>query len=124
MVDYGTYLLVPRQDKPDSLWKPGYWQRKHCFFTAIWVFMLLLVVLQISFTRFFATNATYMMLLLKVFWMGMEVIFTKTLSEMLIVLPYQASLQLTQFVMTLGAENFQTFVVVFLTEMSVGIVKR
>ena len=124
MVNYGTSLLVPRKDKPDSLWKPGFWQRRHCFFTAIWLFMLLLVVLQISFTRFYATHANYLLFALKAFWIGMESVFTKTLNEMLIVLPYQASLQLAQFVMTLGAANFTSFVTVFLTEMTVGVVKR
>ena len=57
MLHLGTHLLVPRRDMPGSLWKPGYWQRKHCMFTAIWLFMLLLVVLQLSFTRIFARNA-------------------------------------------------------------------
>ena len=90
MLHLGTHLLVPRRDMPGSLWKPGYWQRKHCMFTAIWLFMLLLVVIQLSFTPIFGQNAQVFMLALKVFWIAMESVFSRTLNEMLIILPYQA----------------------------------
>ena len=124
IINYGTYLLVPRVDKPGSLWKPGFWQRKHCFLTAIWTFLMLLVVLQISFTRFFSENANVLIFGLKAFWILMESVYLRSLSELLLILPFQASLQLTQFTMTLGADKFTSFVTVFVTEMLVGIIKR
>ena len=85
---------------------------------------MLLMVLEFSFSRFFAQNALVFMMLFKVVWIYMESWLLKALNEKLIALPFECALQTAQFVMTLGAEGFISFITSFVVELLIMIVKR
>ena len=124
LMQNGAALLCPRKDKPGSVWLPGYWQRRHILYTSATLFVMLLMVLEFSFSRFFAQNALVFMMLFKVVWIYMESWLLKALNEKLIALPFECALQTSQFVMTLGAEGFIQFITSFVVELLIMIVKR
>ena len=124
LMQNGASLLCPRKDKPGSVWLPGYWQRRHILYTSATLFVMLLMVLEFSFSRFFAQNALVFMMLFKVVWIYMESWLLKALNEKLIALPFECALQTAQFVMTLGAEGFISFITNFVVELVIMIVKR
>ena len=118
------HTLAPRQDKPGSVWQPGYWQRRHIMYTSTLLFVLLLTVLEFSFSRIFAMYAITFMMAFKVVWVYMESWLLKTLNEKLMALPFECALQTAQFVMTLGASGFIQFITNFIIELIIMIVKR
>jgi len=124
LMQNGASLLCPRKDKPGSVWLPGYWQRRHILYTSATLFVMLLMVLEFSFSRFFAQNALVFMMLFKVVWIYMESWLLKALNEKLLALPFECALQTAQFVMTLGAEGFVQFITNFVVELLIMIVKR
>ena len=52
----GVWLLCPRFDRPQSIWRPGYWQRRHVMYTSVGLFVVLLLALEFSFSTMFASN--------------------------------------------------------------------
>jgi len=120
----GSALLCPRKDMPGSIWKPGYWQRRHVMYTSIFLFVILLLALEFSFSTLFKLYPLAFMLAFKVVWMQMETWLLKTLTEKLIALPFECALQTVQYVMTLGADGFLTFIQANILEAGVMIVKR
>jgi hypothetical protein len=123
MVD-GAQLLCPRKDMPGSIWMPGYWQRRHVMYTSIVLFVVLLLALEFSFSIIFKKNALAFMMVFKVVWIQMETWLLKTLTEKMIALPFECALQTAQYMMTLGADGFITFISANLLESGVMIVKR
>jgi len=120
----GSALLCPRKDMPGSIWKPGYWQRRHVMYTSIFLFVILLLALEFSFSTLFKLYPLAFMLAFKIVWMQMETWLLQTLTEKLVALPFECALQTVQYVMTLGADGFLTFIQANILEAGVMIVKR
>ena len=95
----GAQLLCPRKDMPGSIWLPGYWQRRHVMYTSVFLFVVLLLALEFSFSALFKLYPLYFMLAFKVVWMAMEAWLLKALTEKLIALPFECALQTVQYVM-------------------------
>ena len=64
------------------------------------------------------------MLVFKVVWMQMETWLVRTLTEKMIALPFECALQTIQYVMTLGADGFITFITANMLETAMMIFKR
>ena len=120
----GAALLCPRKDMPGSIWLPGYWQRRHVMYTSVFLFVILLLALEFSFSTLFKLYPLVFMLLFKLVWMQMETWLLKALTEKMISLPFECALQTVQYIMTLGADGFITFIQANILEAGVMIVKR
>ena len=59
----GAALLCPRIDMPGSIWKPGYWQRRHVMYTSVVLFVVLLLALEFSFSILFKQYPLVFMML-------------------------------------------------------------
>lgn len=124
LMNDGGVLLCPRRDKPGSIWRPGYWQRRHVMYTSVQLFVVLLLALEFSFSTMFASNPFMWMIGFKFLWMYMETMLLQLLTEKLIALPFECALQTAQFVMTLGAAGFLPFIQAFMLETGIMIIKR
>lgn len=124
LMQEGSKLLCPRKDMPGSIWLPGYWQRRHVMYTSVFLFVILLLALEFSFSNLFKLFPLYFMLMFKVLWMVMEVGLLRALTEKLIALPFECALQTVQYVMTLGADGFITFITANILETTMMIFKR
>ena len=109
---------------PGSIWLPGYWQRRHVMYTSVFLFVILLLALEFSFSTLFKLYPLVFMLAFKLVWMQMETWLLKTLTEKMISLPFECALQTVQYIMTLGADGFITFIQANILEAGVMIVKR
>ena len=123
-MELGSRLLCPRKDMPGSIWRPGYWQRRHVLYTSMWLFIILLLALEFSFSTVFSISPIGFMLLFKVVWMYMEVWLLKALTEKMVALPFECGLQTIQYVMTLGATSFLAFIYANIVELGVMIFMR
>lgn len=54
LMNVGAVMLCPRKDMPGSIWRPGFWQRRHVLYTSIWLFIVLLLALEVSFSKIFS----------------------------------------------------------------------
>ena len=124
LMQSGSEMLCPRRDMPGSIWRPGYWQRRHVLYTSLWLFVILLLALEFSFSSLFTKYPAAFLLAFKVLWMYMEVWLLKTLTEKLVALPFESALQTIQYIMTLGAESFVAFMQTNMVEIGVMIVMR
>jgi hypothetical protein len=124
LMEAGSQLLCPRKDMPGSIWRPGFWQRRHVMYTSIWLFIILLLALEFSFSSLFAMHPIMFMLLFKVVWMYMEVWLLKALTEKMVALPFECGLQTIQYLMTLGATSFLAFIYANLVELGVMVFMR
>lgn len=120
----GAAVLCPRNDMPGSVWRPGYWQRRHVMYTSCSVFVVLLLALEVSFSTFFARHPLAFMLLFKGAWIQLEAWLVFTLTEKLLALPFECALQSAQLVFALGADGFSTFILVFVVETAAMMAKR
>ena len=124
LMQFGAELLCPRKDMPGSIWRPGYWQRRHVLYTSVWLFIILLLALEFSFSTLFSLYPFGCMLSFRVIWMYMEVWLLKALTEKLVALPFECGLQTIQYVMTLGATDFLSFIYANIVELSVMVFMR
>ena len=124
LMQEGSKLLCPRKDMPGSIWLPGYWQRRHVMYTSVFLFVVLLLALEFSFSTLYKLYPLYFLLLFKVVWMVMEVGLLRALTEKLIALPFECALQTVQYVMTLGAAGFIAFITANILETTMMIFKR
>ena len=69
----GAELLCPRKDMPGSIWRPGFWQRRHVMYTSIWLFVILLLALEVSFSTVYSLYPVPCMLGFRLVWMSLEV---------------------------------------------------
>jgi hypothetical protein len=93
-------------------------------YTSCFLFVILLLALEFSFSTLFKLYPLYFMLLFKVVWMQMETWLLKALTEKMLSLPFECALQTIQYVMTLGADGFITFITANMLEVAMMIVKR
>lgn len=75
----GAELLCPRRDMPGSIWRPGFWQRRHVMYTSIWLFVILLLALEVSFSTVYSLYPVPCMLGFRLVWMSLEVLLLHTL---------------------------------------------
>ena len=90
LMQYGSQLLCPRKDMPGSIWRPGFWQRRHMLYTSIWLFMILLLALEFSFSTLFKLAPSAFMIMFKFIWMYMEIWLLKSLTEKMVACPLSA----------------------------------
>lgn len=93
-------------------------------YTSIYLFVILLLALEFSFSTLFKLYPLAFMLAFKVVWMQMETWLLQTLTEKLVALPFECALQTVQYVMTLGADGFLVFIQANLVEAGITIIKR
>ena len=76
-------------------------------------------MLEFSFSVLFKRFAVAFMLMFKVLWVYMETWIIKAVTEKMLALPFECALQTVQFVMTLGAADFISFINAFLVESAI-----
>ncbi len=50
----GVSLLIPRTDRPSTIWRPFYWQRSHTMFLSMMMTLVVLFIVEFSYTNLFS----------------------------------------------------------------------
>ena len=129
MMMFGTKLLVPYQDGGEnggstSDYRPYYWQRSHIMFLCVGATILVLFIVEFSYTVIFSTHTAAFLFMFKVLFVGVEIVLSKLLSEKILIAPFMLAFGVVQFTITLGADGFLSYIQANLIELTTDIVKR
>merc|ERR1711871_924930 len=111
-------------DDTESTFKPYFWQYSHVLFVSMSITFILVALVEFSFSTVFKQNTVVCLILFKGVFAGVQQYLYYSLSEKLIVSPFVLVMQLTQFVMKVGAEGFITFVVANMVEFLMALAVR
>ena len=90
------------------------WKRRHFFVACVLVSLLLMVKLEFSYTELFGKNVLVFLVLFTSFDLIMEQLLTRVLmSEALLVSPILSAVVVTEFIMTMGADDFRGFIIAY-----------
>jgi len=94
------------------------WKRRHFFTNSLVVSLFLMVKLEFSYTEVFGRNILAFLISFTFIDIFLEQLLTRiVMSEALLVAPILGSFVLTEFIMTMGAEDFQSFIISYFIEV-------
>lgn len=83
------------------------WKRRHFFVTCMLTALILMVRLEFSYSELFGKNIMEFLVLFVIADLVLEQLLTRVfMSEALLVSPILGSVVTTEFIMTMGADNF------------------
>ena len=89
------------------------------------VALFLMIKLEFSYTDIFGKNILLFLILFTVFDIVIEQILTRVvMSEALLVMPILGAFVLTEFIMTMGADDFESFIVSYFIETTLVVISR
>lgn len=89
------------------------------------VTLFLMVKLEFSYTEVFGKNILAFLVLFTVGDLILEQLLTRVLmSEALLVSPILGALVSTEFIMTMGADDFQSFIMAYFTQTAIVVASR
>ena len=101
------------------------WKRRHFFINSLVVALFLMVKLEFSYTEIFGRNILVFLISFTFLDIFIEQLLTRVImSEALLVAPILGSFVLTEFIMTMGAEDFQSFIISYFIEVSLIVLSR
>lgn len=101
------------------------WKRRHFFVACLLVAMFLMVKLEFSYTELFGKNILAFLVIFTSFDLVLEQLLTRLLmSEVLLVSPILGAVVVTEFIMTMGADDFQSFVAAYFAQTAIVIATR
>jgi hypothetical protein len=111
-------------DATNFVYRPAFWQRSHVQFISITILFVMLTVVEFSFSKVFKANPLVFLIAFKVAFGGVSSFLGKSLSEKLILAPFELCLQLTQFITKIGSAGFIVFITTVCFELGMGSLKR
>jgi cation transport ATPase len=101
------------------------WKRRHFFVACMVVALFLMVKLEFSYSELFGKNILAFLVLFTVLDLILEQLLTRLLmSEALLVSPILGAIVTTEFIMTMGADDFQHFIVAYFTQTAIVVASR
>jgi len=107
-----------------SGWDPTTWKRAHLVWTCLCLESLLLWIWEFSYSSVFTENVFRFVLILKVMQMFLELFFSDTVKEYLMLAPLIVVVEVTEILVTIGAANLVEFTASHFIEMSIILVER
>jgi hypothetical protein len=119
----GKFEGVMKSSK-ERRWYPKLWKRSHMLFVALINILFLLVIIEFSYSKTFGQNIYYFIVALKFLQMFHERALYTGLFDALLVVPYGIAYTMTEFTVTLGAEDFVDFIIGFFIDLMLAVVLR
>ena len=117
-------LKRDKMAEKESIWAPTLWKRSNLMFCSILMGLFLVLIVEFSYWGDFGTYIWWNVLMLKVFAQFIDALVEYQLKELLLVTPISSALNITQGLITLGADDFVDFVLVYFVEMALLVVER
>jgi len=101
------------------------WKRNHFFVACLMVTVFLMLKFEYSYTKMFAANITTFLIMFVALDIFIEQLLTRmVMSEALLVTPILGTFVITEFIMTMGAEDFRAFILSYFIETIICLVNR
>ena len=127
LVWVGSCLFVPDRDvvgKTSDMWRPRMWKRCHMMLVSVMMAVFLSVVLQISYSPFFARNIYASTVAFKMLQAGLDIVVTWVMGEWLTSSPLMVAMMVVQYVISMGAAIFEEFLLSYFILFMTLIVER
>jgi len=101
------------------------WKRKHFFLSCLFSALFLMIKLELSYEPFFGQNILFFLIGFTVLDIFIDQVLSRALmGEALLVSPLLSSFIVTEFIMTMGASDFQNFIVSYFVETGLVVISR
>jgi hypothetical protein len=101
------------------------WKRRHFFICCLIVSIFLLLKMEYSYTKVFQNNIQFFLVFFLLVDIVNEQLLTRIImSEALLVAPLQSTFQMTEFVMTMGADDFKYFLLSYVIDTTIVVINR
>lgn len=101
------------------------WKRRHYFVACMGTALVLMVRLEFSYSELFGKNIMEFLVLFTIGDLALEQLLTRVvMGEALLVSPILGAVVTTEFIMTMGAENFQSFITAYFVETFIIVASR
>lgn len=101
------------------------WKRRHFFVMCVFVTVFLMIKLEFSYKKIFSNNIKKFLLMFLLMDMILEQLFVRLLlGEALLVSPILGTFVITEFIMTMGAEDLNAFILSYFIESSIVVLSR
>ena len=123
----GSCLFVPDRDvvgKTSDMWQPRMWKRCHMMLVSVMMAVFLSVVLQVSYSPFFARNIYACTVFFKMLQAGLDIVVTWLIGEWLTSSPLMVAMMVIQYVISMGAAIFEEFLLSYFILFMTLIVER
>merc|ERR1711881_835922 len=111
---------IPSDDEllPDEM------RRSHLMFAAIMEMGFLLLVVEFSYSSIFGEHIWTCLICLKIIQMFFEQLLCSYIKDVLLLCPLMVGLEMTEFVVTMGADGFIDFLMSYCVELILVLVER
>ena len=101
------------------------WKRKHFVLMCLMIIMFLMVKLEFSYTKMYASNIIIWLIIFIVMDIFIEQLLVRVVfEEALLIAPVFGSFLVVEFIMTMGAESFQEFIFSHFIETAILVLSR
>ena len=117
--------LEDDKDEATNIRRAIDWKRRHFFVACLVVTLFLMVKLEFSYSELFGKNILACLILFTVGDLILEQLLTRVLmSEALLVSPILGAIVTTEFIMTMGADDFQSFITAYFAQTAIVVAAR
>jgi hypothetical protein len=112
-------------DVPRSrFWTPWQWKRSHIFFSSYGVQIILIMVMEFSYSPMFANNIYLFIVGFKILQMFVDIMLVYLLREILLICPIMVVIESTEIMITMGAEDLIDFISSYVVECFICMIER
>ena len=113
------------EEVPDSdVWQPVMWKRAHVLWSNFTLQFFLLWIWEFSYSSTFANNVYTFIVAFKIIQMLMDMLMESILREHLMVNPLVCVIEMTEMLVTMGADSFMDFTLSYFVELCVMALER
>jgi hypothetical protein len=107
-----------------DFWEPTFWKRSNMVLHACWLVFLMTVVVEFSYSDFFATNQYICIAGYHVLVVILALFLETYVCELLLIAPLEVFMAITEILITMGANSFSDFVIAYFIGMAITTVER
>tara|TARA_B110000090_G_C13395498_1_gene451072 strand:- start:637 stop:3744 length:3108 start_codon:yes stop_codon:yes gene_type:complete len=109
---------------PSEFWTPLLWKRAHLLLFTFYIQTILLVVWELSYSDFFAQYIYQFIVGFKLAQMLVDQLLASFMKENLLIAPLMVAVEVTEFMITMGAANLVEFLISYFVELALMMLER
>jgi len=109
---------------PSEFWTPLLWKRMHLMLYTLYMITILMVVWELSYSDFFAAYIYQFIVGFKIAQMIIDQLLASFMKENLLIAPLMVAVEVTEFMITMGASNLVEFLISYFVELALMMLER
>ena len=109
---------------PSEFWTPLLWKRAHLLLWTMYVFTVLMIVWEFSYSEIFSGNIYFWIIVFKMIQMLMDQVLAMAMKENLLIASLMVSIEITEFMISMGAPNLMEFIQSYFVELALMVFER